>query len=220
MKGFANLIFSANYKNRAFCLLFMEQHEISDKISAGATQCRITLEIMGHPKEHVEKTIKLVVERLKAEKGIDVISSRIHEVKLQEEQKLFSTYADIELLFADFEALTRTCFDYMPSSLEILEPSDFQFSALDLSNFVSDTLSTLHHIDFQLKDSNARNRLLERNSANLLKNFVLLALESGKKSSKQISDIIGIKPEQLAPFLDAFTQEKMIAKNGDLWEKL
>lgn len=197
----------------------MEQREIEEKLGAGFIQCRLTLEIMGHPQQHVEKTMQLVLERLKAEKGVDVISANAHDAKLNEQQKLFSTFADVELLFSNLEALTRICFDYMPSSLEIIKPEQFKLSSLALSNFVSDTLSTLHHIDFKLKDANAANRLLERNSANLLKNFVLLALES-KKSTKQLSDITGIKPEQLEPFLAAFTQERMMKKNGDLWEKL
>ncbi len=198
----------------------MDKHVINEKLDSGYIQCRIALEIMGHPQEHIAKTMNVVVERLKAENGVDVITQTVHEPQFQEAQKLFSTFADIELLFKDLETITRICFDYMPSSIEILQPSDFNLSSLDLSNFISDTLSTLHHIDFKLKDSNARNLLLEKNSGNLLKNFVLLALGSGNKSTKQLSDLIGIKPEQLEPFLGAFTKEKMISKNGSLWEKL
>jgi len=150
----------------------MEKHEIEEKLESGYMQCHITLEIMGHPKEHVEKTMQLVMERLNAEKGVEIISSNVHEARLQEKQQLFSTFAEVELLLRDLETLTRICFDYMPSSVELIKPDDFKLSALDMSNFVSDMLSTLHHIDFKLKDANAKNLLLEKNSANLLKNFV------------------------------------------------
>ncbi len=196
----------------------MEREEIEDKLEKGFMHCRVAIEIMGAPQKHVEDTIKLVVKKLGEEKGVSTVSEQVHPAEAND--KLFSSFAEVELLVMDFSTLTRLVFDYMPSSFEILKPESFRLPMLEVSNFVSDTLAALHHIDFKLKDVNAANRILERNSANLLKNFLMLMLDSGKKSSKEISDKIGVKPEQLDPFMKAFSQEGLIRKNGDLWEKV
>ncbi len=195
----------------------MEKEEIEEKLEKGFIHCRVVIEIMGAPQKHVEDTLALVLKKLWEEKGVYAVSEKVHPAEAND--KLFSSFAEVELLIMDFATLTRIVFDYMPSSFEILKPESFRLPVLEVSNFVSDTLASLHQIDFKLKDVNAANRLLEHNSANLLKNFLLMMLDSGKKSIKEISDKIGIKPEQLDPFMKAFSQEGLIRKNGDLWEK-
>lgn len=196
----------------------MEQYEIEEKLGKGCLQCRIVIEIMGAPQKHVEDTLKLVLKKLGEEKGVDVISEKTHPA--EENDKLFSSFAEVEFLIDNFATLTRLCFDYMPSSFEILKPESFRLSVLDVSNFIGDTLAALHQIDFKLKDANAANQLLERNAANLIKNFILSILDSGKKSVKEISTTVGVKPEQLDLFMKAFSKEGLIRKNGDLWEKV
>lgn len=196
----------------------MEQYEIEEKLGKGYVQCRIAIEIMGVPQKHVEDTLNLVLKKLGEEKGVCIISETVHPA--EEREKLFSSFAEVELLANDFATLTRLCFDYMPSSFEILKPESFRLPVLDVSNFIGDTLAALHQIDFKLKDANAANQLLERNAANLIKNFILSVLEPGKKSVKEISTIVGVKPEQLDRFMKAFSQEGLIRKNGDLWEKV
>jgi len=195
----------------------MEQEAIDEKLDKGYLHCRIMIEILGAPKQHVEGTLALVLKKLREEKDVDVIYDKVHPA--EEKDKLFSTFAEVELLFKDFVVLTRICFDYLPSSVEIVKPENFKMSSLELSNFVSDTLAMLHGIDFKLKDVNAANQLLERNSANLLKNFLLIMLSSGKKPIGEVSKLVGIKPEQLEPFMQAFTKEGLIRKSGELWEK-
>lgn len=196
----------------------MEKEEMEEKLEKGSMHCRVVIEIMGAPQKHVEDTLALVLKKLREEKGVDVVSEKVHPAEAKE--KLFSAFAEVELLVMDFATLTRLCFDYMPSSFEILKPDSFRLPMLELSNFIGDTLAALHQIDFKLKDVNAANQLLERNSANLLKNFVVSILDSGKKSIKEISTTVGVKPEQLDRFMKAFSQEGLIRKNGDLWEKV
>jgi len=196
----------------------MEQEAIDEKLDKGYLQCHVILEILGAPQKHVEDTIALVLKKLKEEKDVDAISEKVNPA--EEKDKLFSTFAELDMLFENFAVLTRICFDYLPASVEIVKPESFKMSSLQVSNFVSDTLAMLHGIDFKLKDLTAANQLLERNSANLLKNFLLIMLSSGNKSTGQMSKLVGIKPEQLEPFMQAFVQEGLIRKNGDLWEKI
>ncbi|MAG15940.1 hypothetical protein CMO88_02670 [Candidatus Woesearchaeota archaeon] len=195
----------------------MEQQEIEEKVQKGNLRCKMILEILGTPKEHVEETLRLVLKRLKDEEEVDVVSGEVNPPK--EKDKLFSTFAELDILFKDFTVLTRICFDYLPSSIEVSEPKDFKIPSTDVSNFVNDMLTSLHNIDFKLKDVNAKNKILEKNSANLLKNFLLLILES-RKTTSEVSKIIGINEKQIESFMQAFTQEKLIKKNGNFWEKI
>lgn len=195
----------------------MDEKEISAKVAQGQMRCRIIIELMGAPKEHVEDTLRLVLQRLKDEAAVSVISGTVHKPK--EQDKLFASFAELDVLFKDFLVLTRICFDYMPSSIEVVEPSSFKLPAVELSGFLTDMLASLHAVDFRLKDANAANQLLERNSANLLKNFILTILSGGGKSVSDISEVMGIKAGQLEPFIALFSREGLIRKNGSLWEK-
>ena len=52
---------------------------------------RIVVEIMGAPKNHVEDTMKMVVEKFKAEQGLKVIKEKTAECK-ETENKLWATF--------------------------------------------------------------------------------------------------------------------------------
>jgi len=196
----------------------MEQYQIEQKLEEGYLHCKIMLEILGAPQKHVEDTLNLVLKRLREEKDVYVLVESPQPAKPHE--NLFSAFAESDILFKDFQTLVRIIFDYMPSSIDIIKPNNFKLPSIEVASFVNDIIAALHNIDYKLKDARASNVLLEKNSANLLKNFTVLVLTSGKKSINQISSIIGIKPEQLDKFLQAFSQEGIIKKSGDLWEKV
>jgi len=195
----------------------MEQYDIDEKLEQGYIQCQTILEILGAPKEHVTDTLNLVLKKLKEEKDVHIVSETVHEAK--EKDKMFSAFAEIELLFKDFATLTRICFDYMPSNIEIIKPDNFKIPAVEFSNFIGDMLAALHEIDYKLKDVHANRALVEKNSSNLLKNCILLSISSGKNSIEEISRVVGIKPDQLEPFMKAFSDEGFVKKNGNVWEK-
>ena len=56
---------------------------------------RITVEVLGSPKEHVEKALKSVIEKLKGDDQIKVTNIQMFECK-EMDNKLWSTFADIE----------------------------------------------------------------------------------------------------------------------------
>ncbi len=104
---------------------------------------RITLEILGSPKEHVEKTLHNTIEKVKAEENIKVSKTEIYECK-QMDNKLWSTFADIEFETKELKRVPEICLDYMPSTIEILEPAGMELDMNDLSNVLNDMLTKLH----------------------------------------------------------------------------
>ena len=80
----------------------------------------------------------------------------------QQKNKLWSTFADIELYAESIERLLGLCFDYMPSSVEIIEPDELKIKSIDLTNFINDLQARLHRYDMLIKSLNAENILLKR----------------------------------------------------------
>jgi len=118
---------------------------------------RMVLEVLGTPKEHVEKTIKQIMERFREEEGIKVISSKAYEA--EKIKAFWSTFCDLEFQVESIERLMDVCFNYMPSSLEIMDPSEINIKINQMNNFLNDLMSKLHGYDMIIKDINARKQL-------------------------------------------------------------
>lgn len=120
---------------------------------------RMVVEVLGTPQEHVEKTIKLIIERFKEEEGVKVITAKGYEA--EKIKAFWSTFCDLEFQVEDFEKLTNICFNYMPSSLEIVEPPEMKIQVSQMNNFLNDLMGKLHGYDMIIKDINARKKIEE-----------------------------------------------------------
>ncbi len=171
------------------------------------------IEIAGKPKNYIEDAMRLVMKNLNEEEGIKVIKSKTHEAK--EHSGIFSTFSEVELSIEDNDALLLLCFEYTPSSVEFIEPEELKIDSVELTEMFNDLLARLHQTDARLKDANAANIMLEKNSHSLLKRSLSLILKEGDKPLEDISKSVGILPEQLKPFLDQYVRENIIIKKGD-----
>ncbi len=120
---------------------------------------KIIIEIAGSPKEHIEKVIKGIVEKIQKEKK--VLKYKIFEA--QEREKLFFTFVEMEIDFDNFEDLTGFCLDYFPSSIEILDEK-VDVKREELENAVNDLLAKLHQYDMVLKNLKAEIIMLKKNN--------------------------------------------------------
>lgn len=184
----------------------MKDREIKVKINEGWVHSRIIIEVLGVPKEHVEKTIRGYVEKLKSEKDIGVIKEDFSDA--EKKQNFFAAFVELEIITKGPEILAGICFDYMPSSVEILEPETFQFDSLDFAQFINDLLARLHNIDMQLKNSVAEAKLMRGNMDSLMQNFAYMSLKHSPKSLDFLSKEVGIDAKFLIPVL-----KKMVERN-------
>ena len=118
---------------------------------------RMVLEVLGTPKEHVEKTIKQIMERFGEEESVKVITSKAYEA--EKIKAFWSTFCDLEFQVENIERLIDICFNYMPSSLEIIDPAEVNIKINQLNNILNDLMSKLHGYDMIIKDINARKQL-------------------------------------------------------------
>ena len=123
------------------------------------------LEIVGAPKEHVDNTLKTVLDKIKDERGIKIVNQEIgsaENMELGDVKNLYSAFAELEIEFGNVMRLLNFCFDFMPSSVEILEPENLNLNFGKLSSFLNDLLAQLHRYDMALKNVNAKTILLQR----------------------------------------------------------
>lgn len=122
-------------------------------------KAKIVIEILGTPKEHVEKTMNLIIEKLKKEKDVKLLKETTY--KAEKVKELWSTFSDLEIEVKDMQKLIGVCFDYMPSSVEIMDPLKMSLETKYIEEMFNDLLAKLHKVDMVLKNALAENKFLK-----------------------------------------------------------
>lgn len=120
------------------------------------------IEVLGSPKEHVEETVKLLLEKAKRSKNFEVIKHNEFPAQKIKEKPFWTSFTELEIKTEDVYDLMGFCFDFLPSSIEILEPLDFQLEANKINDMLNDLIARLHQYDMILKNLQAENILLKR----------------------------------------------------------
>lgn len=175
-------------------------------------EIRAIIEMLGAPKEHIEQTLKEYVTKLK-EEGKKV-NSEIY-TPAEQKGKFFSTFVEIELDFEKMEHVLDFCFDSMPSSIEIMSPEKLHFDSSLLTGFLNDFQAKIHQVDSLIKDTSAKQQLLDNNAVNILHNFVYHLLNESEKTIEQISKKIGISEKETKSFLQVMIEKGLIIENGN-----
>ena len=121
---------------------------------------KIVIEILGMPKEHVEEAIKKVIENLKKEEGVKLLKEVTY--KAEKIKEMWSTFSELDIEVEDVTKLVGICFDYMPSSVEIIEPLKMNIETTTISDLLNDLLARLHKTDMLLRNAIAENQLLKQ----------------------------------------------------------
>src|SRR3989344_9573991 len=100
---------------------------------------RAVIEVLGRPESHVTEVIIKVIEKLKLDEGITVIKSEISAPEVIKES-FFASYAEVEVKILNFSKLLNFCYDYLPTTIEILDSEKIVMSARELSNGLNDSL--------------------------------------------------------------------------------
>jgi len=117
------------------------------------------IEILGKPKEHVEKTIENVLEELKKREGLKIVKEEIAETK--EVEQFFSSYIDVELKLDDLDKLIDFCFDFLPSNVEIIDPANMNMDSHQFAEYMNDLLAKLHQQSMVIRNLHADNLVMK-----------------------------------------------------------
>jgi hypothetical protein len=189
-----------------------------EKIEQGKILCRFIIEMLGAPKEHIEKTMKGYVAKLKEDKELEIIKEDYADVKPQD--KMFSTFVELEVWVKDIYKVVEFCFDALPSSVEIIEPESIKLESRELAGLLNDLQAKLHKMDLAIKSLKGTNIILDKNANNLLRNIILLSLKENTKKITEISKDVGIIDKHLQPFIDKMVEEGNLKKEGDKYRRI
>jgi hypothetical protein len=181
-------------------------------------QVRAIIEILGKPKEHVFETMKKYIDNIKKDESYDVQEEFIDDPVEQEDQKgVFSTYSEIVFNVKDVSQLISFCFDYMPSSVEIIDPEEFSMSSKNLTDLLNDLQARLHQSEMLTKQLFEENKAFN-NTLNLLaRNIIMISLSHKKLNIANLSKLSGIAEDKLKPFLDQMIKEGKIIFEDELY---
>ncbi len=167
----------------------MDSKEINDKIKEGWLRANIIFEVIGKPAEHIIEALNKLVEVIKQDKKIIIISSKVNDA-IETENEFFSSFLELDILLKDSKKIVEFVFDYMPASIEISEPSNFNFKLDEMNGLLNDLATKLHKYDGALKQVNLEKEILfghiqEIKKALEAKGIKLIRQEVKKEETKE-----------------------------------
>ena len=120
---------------------------------------KLISEVLGSPKEHVDKALNLILDKIKEQNGLKVADSKFFEAQKMEDKPLFTGFIEYTIEVEDPQRLIDFCFDFMPSSLEIIEPDELDMKSVKFADMLNDLLAKLHRNEMALRNLIAEKQL-------------------------------------------------------------
>lgn len=158
----------------------------------------IVVEIMGRPKEHIVETMQKYIETMGKEKGIAVLSSKVHEpkkiehkdregkvIEVSEEMQLYTTFAEIIIEAENMIGFVSICMGYMPAHVEIFEPAELKMNNFEINSILNHWMAKMHHYDAIAKAALTQNQALTNKLKELAAQNNPEAVREDKKPKKK-----------------------------------
>ncbi|PIN94072.1 hypothetical protein COU54_00480 [Candidatus Pacearchaeota archaeon CG10_big_fil_rev_8_21_14_0_10_31_24] len=191
----------------------MEKQKVQDIIENGGFLTRTVCEILGRPKEHVEETMNQLVDSIGKKEDFTLMNHEI--MPCVEQGKLFSTFVEMEILFKNKEAILGFCFDFMPSSVEILEPTKVEMPNDIFSAWINELQAKLHNVDMIAKERHEFSKIVKREQAHLIRFNLLSHLIDEPLTRKELNKRIGVDKEMFSKFINTLKERNEIIEEGD-----
>jgi hypothetical protein len=178
-------------------------------------RCRTIIEILGKPKEYVEDSMKQYIEHIKQDSELVILSEDYSEIK--EQGNLWSKFVELDLVIKGTKKLISLCFEYMPSSIDVIKPEQLVMPNSELSSLFNDLQARLHNVDMIVKRQKAENDFLKLNMNAIIHNSIMICLKIGKLNLEQLSQITGVDKKELELFVGNLLKENKIKKENNLY---
>jgi hypothetical protein len=119
------------------------------------------IEVAGFPEKHVNEVMLKIIENMKKEPKIKITKEEIAEAKPAKD--IFAGFMEFELEIETFDRLLFFCYNYLPSSIELLETRDMKLSTEEFRSGINDLLAYLHRINFVVSNMQTENDFLKKN---------------------------------------------------------
>jgi hypothetical protein len=187
----------------------MDKEKYTEILEKGGLVVKAICELLGSPKEHIEKTMELLVKKARELKKTDILKAKVYETR-EQENSLFSSFVEFEILFHNMESLMGFCFDFMPSSVEIVEPEKISIESRILSSWINELQAKLHNVDMIAKKSSMLQKIVNRRFNTVVRTNILTHLMKQDLNREELARLVGIKEEGLKPYLE------LLKKKGEI----
>ncbi|MEK6916473.1 MAG: hypothetical protein AABW92_01900 [Nanoarchaeota archaeon] len=194
----------------------MDKRRLEEKISDGYIQIRGILEVVGRPKKHVQDSLKNHLKKIKEVKEFEILNEHIETAEKQED--LFSAFAEVEILVKNMDSLLSFCFDFMPSSIEIIAPETLILKNHTLIGFLNDLQIRMHAMNTGILQAKESSLNYIKNTAVLLRNFIVVLLSSRPMTLDEMYPLMGVSTKNIEQVLSVLMKEGKVKKEGDLYK--
>jgi hypothetical protein len=196
----------------------MAKDSAKDKIKAGWIHVLVTFEIIGKPAKHVDESLRTFIDTVKKDERIHWIEEHVGKAEKSEgKEEYYSAYAEVDMLIRDLESMTWLAVNFTPASIEVIEPTKFEFGALDVQNWQNDLISHLHTIGIQYKQTRSHLEFLKVQLTSLIHNTIILSLNRGPKKQAELAKDTSLTNETLEPQLKALLEQKRIKEKKGVY---
>jgi hypothetical protein len=126
------------------------------------------VEIAGRPAEHVRTSLENHAKILNDVKDVEVHTIKVSDPKeIEIDQKaegvpaggpMFTCFAELDFETRNFARLSEIMFDFMPSSIEVIEPANVSMNIEEATSLLNNLSGRLHRYDEIAKIAQMRNQ--------------------------------------------------------------
>lgn len=147
------------------------------------------VEMAGRPGAHVKEALEQHVGVLDKNKDIEVHSINVSEPKeiemgdVPKGSEMFTCFAEVDFEVDNFSRLSEIVFDFMPSSVEVIDPAKVSLDGHEASNLLNNIAGRMHRYDEIAKIAGAR---LQQMNAQLQAAQQALMEKDAESSKKKV----------------------------------
>ncbi len=128
------------------------------------------VEMAGRPAVHLTESLEKHVGVLRDVKDVEIHEIKVSEPRIivQEEGKevvkgeeMFTAFAECDIEIPSFARMSETMFDFMPSSVEVIEPSSVNLGMTEATDLLNNISGRLHRYDEIAKVLGERHKQME-----------------------------------------------------------
>jgi len=119
------------------------------------------VEIAGTPPEHIKKALSEYMLTLNRMNEVEVHTIKISDpAPIPEQDGMYTCFAEADFSVSAINKLTEIVFDFMPSSIEVTDPTSVQLDAIQATELFNLISGRMHKYDDIAKASYAKIRQL------------------------------------------------------------
>jgi len=142
------------------------------------------VEVAGRPAEHLKAALGEHIGVLNKVNDITVHSIKLSEpCSIKEAEGMFTCFAEADFECDNFARLSETMFDFMPSSVEVIEPAKVSLSMTEATDLLNNISGRMHRYDELAKIAGIKLKQMGAKEAELIAEIE--RLKKGKKAVKK-----------------------------------